>query len=307
MSRSGINPERLAAFLSAHTWEIAELRQVITGGGWEKQERFAPVQKWVFADRDSLVLANEVIDVAREDAADTHATHHYRLVLLAGEDQIVSRKEWFVHANGTTTDAHGPAEAATPVGVLAQQMRHIEELHRSSIAKDRVMQASSAATIETLASMLQQTTSRVMDLETKRAEGLELHERLLSLQTERDIATKKLEMDMLYKSKTFERFEPVIPLMVNKLFKRPLLNEDAGDFDVLEAFILSLREDQMQKLQGALTSEQLQSFAGMWAAVLDRKERREKAKKEAEAKKATDANGAAHAPGTNGAATGGKA
>ena len=130
--------------------------------------------------------------------------------------------------------------------------------------------------------MLAVLSARCTTLEEGRIATIEAMEEMFSLKHSRDIATKRLEVDLNYKAATFDKLAPVIPIVINKFLARSILPEDPAQLDALEALILNLKESQIADLQKVLTPEQTLNFVKLWEGVAKRVD--ERAKKEAAAK-----------------------
>lgn len=271
----------LARWLRQHTrGDALKLRQVITGGTWGTDEDVAPIQEWTVGG-DPEVLAQEIVAAALEDAKDTGGLSRYRLVMLAG-DEVVARKEWEAFGE-RLTEKSGVAEPATPIGLVSQAQRHVEARERASLLKDEAYHRAMAHVATILERQLERADARtermearMAQLEQGRIEQVQLMEQMLSAQAERELLAKKLESDLSYRRAAWERFEPAVPLVINKLLGAKIAKEDDGAFDVLESFVLSLKKAQIDAFTAKADPVQMTNFVKLWDRIRERVEEREK-------------------------------
>jgi hypothetical protein len=292
-----MTPASLARWLMAHPrGDTLRLRQVLPRGAWGEEEDVAPVQEWTRAG-DMTDLATEIYQAAQVDAQDTGGMSRYRLVVLDGEE-VTARKEWEAFGE-RVTEKSGVAEPATPAGLVAQTQRHLEARERASITKDEQQARSYMHQLSTMEKALERSEARndrlldrIQQLEDGRIAQVQVMEKMLSEQAERDLAAKRLESDLAYRRAMWERVEPAIPLVVNKALGRPLMKEDDGAFDLLESLVVTLKPAQLEALKAAFEPMQMTAFVKLWEAIATRVETREKKKADDAAKAKASTNGA---------------
>lgn len=301
-----MNGNSIAKWLMQHQrGDTLVLRQVMRRGVYGEAEEVAPVREWTRAG-DPAELGQEVIAAAAEDSEDTGGVTRYRIVLLAGEE-VVARKEWEMFGE-KITEQSGVAEPATPAGLVAQAQRHVEAIMKLAGMREEQHHRAQMQVMGVLESTLARSEARAERFETRmlaleqgRIEQVQITEALLSERAVRELAAKKAESDFAYRKAIFERFEPGIPLVVNKLLGKPLAKEDDGAFDVLEAFVTSLKKPQIDAFMQSADPVQMTNFVKLWDRIEERVKERDK--KKADAAKAEAEKAEQPAAPTNGAAS----
>jgi hypothetical protein len=291
-----MKPRDLASWLSKHDslpWTQAALRQVLSTT-FEGSDRVAPVRQWTRTTGMDLVeLASNIHAAFTEDADDTEGLCRYRVVLVDADDEVRARKEFNVYGE-KITEKSGVAEPATQSGLIMMMMRHIEAQAKSALEKDRILVTSQAQTVGALKEILALTSARCTTLEDGRIQAIVSMEEMHSLKAERDIAARRLEVDLNYKAATYEKLAPAIPFVLNKLLSRDILPTDKGAFDGVTELILSLKNEQIAELKKTLTPEQMFAFVKLWEAVAKNVDERTKKEAAAKAEREKTQNGAAN-------------
>ena len=177
---------------------------------------------------------------------------------------------------------------ATLGGVTAQLMRHNEANARLAIGQ----------TIDVIGhykSLLVAREKRIEELEAKYTKVIDLHERLSSLQHERDLEILRMKQSEKKREFLQEKFEMLAPVVLAKFFPGASKGAMLGE-ELLRQFLKSLSPQQMEGLMGTLSAEQFAVISEIYSAYGEKDIAREEAKKTG--KKNGSANGAS---GSNGA------
>jgi hypothetical protein len=175
----------------------------------------------------------------------------YAVIACSATGRILGQQTFRMKPAADSLDT-GETEPPTASGVQAQSMRHLEFLHRSyalqvSAVNDRAF------------TMLEKALRRIEDLEDRRVAEFELREKLLSQQSEREIAEYQARSEQERKDRMLEQFaavaKPLLPEVLKKVGLMPGASD--GEKSVVQAFFATLSEDQQEKMVGLLTQEQL--------------------------------------------------
>lgn len=279
--------------------EIQLLQRVQRATGTE----YANVRSWlVDAAGENGELATEILMVAEEDAADMPGTCRYVVAALR-EGRVLERMSFPQSgALGGTLGAEVEFEP-NAIGLTGMAQKHLEVQQRTGILKDQAharslevvlgkfgelfetavagFRAAASAQQEVLTQQGAQN-QRLADQLEKKAEReisvIHALEALISRTHERDLALAKEKSRHDMQERVFERLEPAIPAVMNKLIGAPLVPAEAQD--ALDSLIFSFTPEQLDKVQQVLTPEQTMAL-GMIAKESHERRQKKQARKEA--------------------------
>jgi hypothetical protein len=144
-----------------------------------------------------------------------------------------------------------PTEPATKEGMLSMQMRHNDAIMRTSVM-------SMGGVVQALQRNLERFASHNEKLIDDRMGTLHLIEDLINGKHERDLDVKREEFKMGLQTELLDKVKILLPFMVNKMVGKPVLPEPTTPEAILvRSIVETLTVDQVSKLKGVLTPEQL--------------------------------------------------
>lgn len=209
-------------------------------------------------------LINGVEEAAHDDAESLGG--HQRYLLLAyfkGADKPLGRCGFRMEAGDDEDegDEELASEPANAKGLVAQTMRHQEATMRTSIMGHNHMMSMMQRTIDS-----QQDTINALLKE--KFDSIKLIEEMLSLKQERDLEARKALHAEEMKEAGFKKLMLLGPSLVNRVVGKKVLPEETTPMqETLKAFAESLTMEQMEKLQGVLTSEQVIAMVNILQTV----------------------------------------
>ena len=137
--------------------------------------------------------------------------------------------------------AMGETEAADARGLTSQMMRHTEVASRIALGHTQEI-------IAHYQHLLEARDKRIEDLESRHYKVLELHERLTSMQHERDMDMVRAAQSDKRTDFFKEKLDVLAPVLINKFVKG-----EGGP---------ALGEEMMRQLLGSLTPKQMETITG---------------------------------------------
>src|SRR5690606_33058836 len=184
----------------------------------------APICSWEVpgdgADGVWTTRVSEESDMAANtDAMGIGGIVSYVLLAYVNDgDPPISRYPWKVTATIDTDDVNLQGEQADMSGFLAQTHRHLENVHRMSIG----------LSTQTMSAMQQENQSlrqRILELESKNMEVLQMYEQLISLRHEREIAAADSMAKIRQRDEIVSMLRIITPAMVNRITGKKILPE----------------------------------------------------------------------------------
>jgi hypothetical protein len=166
-------------------------------------------------------------------------------------------------------------ESPELAGVVAQLMRHNEIATKVAIGQ-------TADIIQQYQRMLEARDRRIEELEARHNEVLELHEKLLSMQHQRELDRLRAQRDERRQEFFREKLDMLAPVLVSKFMGGgaqggPAKNAVLGE-EMIRQFLKSLRPDQFDRLMGGLDPEQAALIGQIYVAYGERETANEAAK-----------------------------
>lgn len=154
-----------------------------------------------------------------------------------------------------------------------QQMRHNEALVKHQVASVVPITSQYHTLIQWLQQRIDQFEAREVELFQMRAEYLAAREASLSQQAERDRATERARIVDRRWDEAIERVSVLLPAIVNRVAKTPLLPETTTPaMEMLRHFLSSLRPEQVTALQKILSPEQCLPVLELWKTFMAEEE-----------------------------------
>jgi hypothetical protein len=236
----------------------------------------------------SLVQVTNVDDLVEEIETCAHGDSlNFRGPTLYGlfsyreaGKRYVSRTLLRVAGQGFNQAMVGETEAADARGLTSQMMRHTEVASRIALGHTQEI-------ILQYQQLLAQRDKRIEDLESRHYKVLELHERLTSMQHERDMDMVRAAQSDKRTDFFKEKLDMLAPVLISKMVKGA--GGAALGEELMKQFLGSLTPPQMDKILSSLAPEQGALISEIYAAYGDR----EVAKKNGKEKANGHSNGAA--------------
>lgn len=232
-------------------------------------------------------LASELVAVAGEDLDAVGGTVRYT-VRAYGEDASkgpIGRMTFELRDTGEADEDEERAISPTLAGLLSEQMAHNRMLMKTAVG-------ASGDVIGMLRQHLVATMKRVERMEKRHADLFEMIEDLVSQRHLRDLATKSSEASERRKDAVLDKVSLLAPVVVQKIVGVKLSPDQPNATEVtLAAFMESLRGEQLERMKGVLTPEQL-------AVMFSLYEQAQKTAEHARSNGAKGTNGAAVPGGT---------
>lgn len=239
--------------------EKIELRHLAIGKHKGEEVQSYAIEARV-EERELVELAEQIDSHAQEDANGMGALQRYVLLAYFKEDES-SHGRFVFRKSAEKDDEDGDSfdsEPPTKQGLVAQQMRHNEIIMRNS-----------NFTMGQMLSMLKEQNRELQDenrtLRQERREQIETYEKLLSLQHERELETKRHEFMLKAKEQMFEKIALLAPAIVNRMMGKKVLPEKTTPESMaLKALMDTITPEQMQKMNEVFTPDQLISILNLY-------------------------------------------
>ena len=180
----------------------------------------------------------------------------------------------------------GETEAADARGLTSQMMRHTEVASRIALGHTQEI-------ILQYQQILAARDKRIEDLEARHFKVLELHERLASMQHERDMEIVRAQQSDKRTDFLKEKLDMLAPVLVSKMIGKGAGGAALGE-ELMRQFLKSLTPDQMTKIVGSLAPEQAAVINEIYLAYGEREVANEEGAKSAKGKKSNGQTNAGH-------------
>jgi hypothetical protein len=245
------------------------------------------VREWSLVDVANVDdLVEEIEACAHADSLNFRGPTLYGLFSYReGGKRYVSRTLLRVAGQGFSQSMVGETEAADARGLTSQMMRHTEVASRIALGHTQEI-------ILQYQQLLAQRDKRIEDLEARHFKVLELHERLTSMQHERDMEIIRAQQSDKRTDFLKEKLDMLAPVIVSKMIGKGAGGAALGE-ELMRQFLKSLTPDQMTKIVGSLAPEQAAVINEIYLAYGERELEHETGKKAANAKKTNGQSGTA--------------
>ena len=258
-------------------------------GGKQRGVRTWPVAERV-EESELEPMLHDVVDTAQQDAAELYGRQRYALCAYyeRRSDQVAESKTFVRYGGGDEEEDDVDSEGPNQRGLLAQLMRHNEGNMRSVVTNSQVLLRSQGQIVESLS-------ERLKYMEDKHLHSVQVYESLLSERHVRELASKEHELRTKAWGEGLDKLSLLAPVIINKLAGQRILPEPTTVVgEMVGGFVESISPEQVQKLGGVLTPEQMIVVLNL---IDERRKLLEKTKAEVESRRLAGAS----APSGNGA------
>lgn len=183
---------------------------------------------------------NQLWDAAYAHASAVGGTQRFTLKAFEIPDKESERRgaqeapinNATISVEGVATGEGEPSEPATQVGLLAQLMRHNQEMMRLTIAATGALTSHLARTVETLS-------AKNEILMNERVHTIEVMEELYSRKDEREIQKQKATAEIENRKLVWGKILELGPIVINKIAGQPLMRQRHSE---LEAAVMTFIE-----------------------------------------------------------------
>jgi hypothetical protein len=184
---------------------------------------------WLSDTRQSIEMQ------AQSDADGIGGTQHYILQAVDSDGATLTRKAFRVQGDDPDVGGEISSEPATKGGLLAQTMRHLEAVMRTSTISTESIMKHMARTIDRLAEQNE-------SLQEQRSEVFEMLEQLTSAAHERQIASKNAESRNAAMMEAAKSLKVLVPLIASKISGQKMLG-DGSQGQAISAVMDSIKQD----------------------------------------------------------------
>jgi len=265
--------EQLAKWMSrARRATAFELRAKTLLGTWDRADH-----------PDDAKLLAEILEVAREDAADVPGLTRYTLTAVLPSGRIIATTRLSLQGDGFSG---GLELAEEPAGEapLRQTQRHLE-------ATQRLLHLVVGTSVETLTKTCERQALRIVELEAKEMELIKLVEEARDRSHERALEVDKARARHELEREVLEEAKQLAPMVTTALARRFLGAENVPTPNVpdsLERLLASVDEKRVAQIAQILTPTEQALFGQVFRDTLAKAEARDAAR----AKKSAATDGA---------------
>ncbi len=280
----GVPVKRIKSFMEAALSRHDELELVLyhVNVSGRQSRVWGPESKWTMDDVTPIIAES-----ARAYANGLSGATNFRLVAYqVGEEgqNPINVMSFTLMAEGGGGDDDGLSEPATDQGLLAQLMRHNNELHRQSSGTVGMMFGYMTGIIERQSHQIEKMTN-------DRMRHAEVMEDIVSKKHERDIDMDNRKIKQKRTDEMLSKVLSLLPVAINKLAGKELVRQNDTLFEITSAeYIQSIKPEQLDgmlqsglidKNQLTLLSTMLEQVNKRMLTAEDKNEGSEKAKKAA--------------------------
>lgn len=245
------------------SWKIRLVHSTISGeDGRELQSQLS-----TYSQEPPSDLAARIVTDAQDDAELASGLSKY-VVILEDGGEVIARRALRIQGSTRNTSI-APEEPPTPTGLSAMLMRHLEAKEATSMhAVGKAFQYQDLAVAQLVAAneRLVQENTRLVEREEAARVAVE---RLADKDHERLLEREQLAAQLETRRRALGSLEPAVPVIMAKLLGLPLVPAGQST-SALDSLILSLREDQIGKLQGALDPPQMLALHQIYTEAKER-------------------------------------
>lgn len=212
-------------------------------------------------DEDEIgPLVNNIADLAQQDAdAQNQGLQLYAIYAYYSKDQTYVPRKPFRVAGASEMDRElNPSEPPTEKGLVAQTMRHLEAVMKTSaVSMGYAFQAQ------------QQEIRRLSEVNAKYAETqleyMVLLQDTLNDRNKRLIEEREAEAALAMKEGIVTKLEALLPVVINRIAGTPILPEEDKSFMLMASFLERLSDDQQLQFFNSLNEAQRITFGEILA------------------------------------------
>jgi hypothetical protein len=218
-------------------------------------------------DAGIMDAVTELLDSASSDATGLGMIQTYVVFAYYGEaKKSKGRFPFKASPNDEAEPNEGTqlTEPPTTTGMVTQLMRHNENIMRVSAA-------SMSSVLTAMQTMIAKQATTIEQLTGDRLETLDVMESLMSLKHDRDMESSRETAKIERNKQLVDKLGPLVAIVANKVVGRPLLPSRAPQDLALGELFKTLKPEQLEKLAGVLTQDQLMlilSLAGPYVQAI---------------------------------------
>lgn len=207
----------------------------------------------VEGDDDNLIpLLHGIADAAQKDAGDLNAgIQTYAIYAFFPKDPgYVPRKVFRVAAPDAEFERDiNPSEPPTEKGLVAQTMRHLESVMKTSAVSLGYLVNSQQAEIRRLAEMNEKFSQQQVDF-------MVLLQDTMDTSHKRRLLEKESEVNIAMKESALSKLESLIPVIINRLAGQEVLPSEDRSFMLMAGLLENMSEEQQRTLLATLSDSQ---------------------------------------------------
>jgi hypothetical protein len=200
---------------------------------------------------DPLLI--QIADAAQRDCDDMQSgVQQYALYAYFPADQnYVPRKVFRVTPSDIEIERDTiPSEPPTEKGLVAQTMRHLESVMRTTTVTNNMIFQTMREENARLATMVDKHSQQQVDF-------LVLLQDLLDRSHSRRLAERSEEANVAMKESALSKIETLLPVIINRIAGKPVLPEESKAFMLLSGLLEGLSPEQQQTFRNMLDPTQL--------------------------------------------------
>ena len=216
----------------------------------------------------------QIEDTAQGDADGAGGQNNYQVQSYHGEsDKPSARFSLKMHGAVDLDNDDVSSEPANKTGLIAQTMRHLEAVMRTTT----IVQANALSTMQRTQARQEQMIEKLID---EKFQNITVVESLLSQKNERDMAQAHAVQKMEMQEKVVDKLMLMAPLALNSFMAKKnngqkLLPEEASQTEIQIASLAdTMTMDQVEKLTGVLTPEQMMTIVNLFQTAKQNQETR---------------------------------
>ncbi len=169
-----------------------------------------------------------------------------------------------ISVEGMATGDGEPSEPATQTGLLAQLMRHNQEMMRLTIAATGALTSHLARTVESLS-------AKNEILMNERVHTIEVMEELYSRKDERDMQKQRVAAEIENKRMMWGKIMELAPIAINKIAGAPLMRQSHSELEsTVMTFIETINPQKLDNIakSGIFSERQMVLFGTILEQVM---------------------------------------
>lgn len=203
-------------------------------------------------DDNLLPVLHAICDAAQKDANDLSAgIQTYALYAFFPKDLSYSPRKLF-RVNSADAEIErdiAPSEPPTEKGLVAQTMRHMESIMKTSAVSLGYLVNSQQAEIRRLAEMNEKFSQQQIDF-------MVLLQDTMDHSHQRRLAEKETEVGIAIKESAISKLEALIPVIINRLAGQEVLPTEDRSFMLMGTLLENMTADQQRTLLTTLSDPQ---------------------------------------------------
>lgn len=230
------------------------LVQVIANGGSSLLHRCELRAEYGYGEDSISEMLGAIWQTAQDDADGHLGTTAYTVIAYQGTKEGERGPMFRLRSQDASLTSGGgilgETEQATPQGLQAQLMRHLE-------AKDRTMGIMVEHMANQATSIISRQSAQIEHYEKRHWENVELAEKMMLDRTTADLERSKQVSFDKRMDETMKMLKPIIPLLMSKLKGISKDAKSGAQTDVLKALMSNVTPEQMEQIATILGPQSL--------------------------------------------------